>query len=259
MRLRFWQPGAPTWQDGDWKQRDPFGDHAHSRVLCLPAAPDGLWISLTVSLSDVILQISSDDREASTLHGLAECPLDAPTVRADVVALLAECGCDDSQATRVTHPVLEELQRLVPAARLQRARRLSELPTNVLLAWDGPLSHEAFTGAKYAADDSSIELRLKLHRGFSGYGVSVMVASARRGCHRESGGVVAQFDGICCEGVVQHLEMWGWPRHVALGVGHAVAVKAHADGMADLKRWLAERSQLRSTMRKLRERDASER
>ena len=62
-------------------------------------------------------------------------------------------------------------------------------------------------------------------------GPHVVLESTKPERHRKTNFMVS-LDGTCAEGVVQHLEMWGWPTETALSVGRAVAIQARADWLS---------------------------
>lgn len=167
---------------------------------------------------------------------------------AQVQDLLRECSADLALTDRISHLTLAEINRLVPPARERRDRRVSELPPPIQLSWKGSIDEPGGTRAVHSTSAGEIIIQLTTDHSIGGADIRAHLSSTRAGRTKGALAGTIELDGVCSVCVVEHLEMGGWPADVTLGVGRAVASKAHTDGVAAFERiharWRQEHAQL---------------
>ena len=150
-------------------------------------------------------------------------------------------------AERLSTTIFEEFESLVTDALAQRERRLGELPVALNLEWreslpgSGRYRDAETSNASYYTDIGSIEVRLPPARSIAfplapnhiAVRLVLGVSSVRNGQHRRTD-LVVPLDGICADELADALRGWGWPNDLAVGMGRAVAIKAHAEGVREL-------------------------
>ena len=137
MRLRFWRREEPQWCDlnvdygwPDGRQQDGVGRKRH-----VPIGSDDLYIALMVGVAEVQLTVGYVEYCVLWCE-LDDFPSDASTLHADVNSLLRKCGYANRGEEGAAQLILEELNRLVTGARLQRDQRLRMLPAAAPIRWD---------------------------------------------------------------------------------------------------------------------------
>jgi hypothetical protein len=238
MRLRFWRRADPAWRDAnDWYA------HRHDgtfRELVVPVGDERLSIRLAIDASDVTLDVfgPSPGSARSLSWELVDVPTEAEALCRGITEVVRAGGCGEAEIERTVRMVNDEIVRLVRNARAEQDRRLSGLPPPADVRWgDIAIVDDGGSAERHGAyHDSSgtVDVRLSyaLAMRIGGYNAGYSIVSARPGRARQPAAGLMPLDGICSEGVVQMLEIWGWPAGVALGVGRAAAVKARSDWIA---------------------------
>jgi len=258
MRLAFWRKGEPQWRDGNvpfWGSPEGREQESTCRELSVRMGRERLWVRLIVGVADVTVglrvvpglwdmyEVEAEQRHRgsqSPVWELADVPTDPSSLRVKIETLVQQCGCDDALTQRVSPVIVEEMIYQVTKARAQRDRRLSALPGAAPLEWDKSSPPFRHRRGIYTTDAGVIEVEItyEVERN-GGMGPWVLLESTKPERRRKDQFMVS-LDGICSEGVVQHLETWGWPTETALSVGRAIAIQARADWLSFYPTWQAQ-------------------